>query len=138
MAEGLDVLADMLSYAMDNPAASTTIVLISGSFDLAYPMSILRMRRYHLVLLAPKGRTDRHLKYQAAEYIEWGVPVTSKDVGGWAFDDYEHGESVVFMVKMPDLQHPSFIGSTTSKTITASTDVRFIANTHTKILISII
>jgi hypothetical protein len=79
----------MLSFAMDNPSSSTTIVLISASFNLAYPMSVLRMRRYHLVLISPIENTDRYLKYQASEFVQMRVPVggaksMSADGIGWS------------------------------------------------------
>ena len=42
----------MMAHAIDNPAP-TTMVLISGDRDFIYTVSILSLRRYRVVLLAP-------------------------------------------------------------------------------------
>ena len=62
-------LVDMLAHAIDNPAPST-IVLVSGDRDFAYALSILRLRRYHIVLIT---LTNAHptLKAQASHCFDW-------------------------------------------------------------------
>ena len=60
---------DMLAHAIDNPAPST-IVLISGDRDFAYPLSILRLRRYHIVLIT-LSNAHPSLKAQASLCFNW-------------------------------------------------------------------
>ena len=60
---------DILAYAMDNPAPST-IVLISGDRDFAYALSILRLRRYHIVLIT-LSNAHPSLKAQASLCFNW-------------------------------------------------------------------
>jgi hypothetical protein len=59
----------MLAYAIDNPAPST-IVLISGDRDFAYALSILRLRRYQVVLITlPTAHPS--LTSQASIRFDW-------------------------------------------------------------------
>ena len=59
----------MLAYAIDNPAPST-IVLISGDRDFAYALSILRLRRYQVVLVTlPTAHPS--LTSQASIRFDW-------------------------------------------------------------------
>jgi len=59
----------MLAYAIDNPAPST-IVLISGDRDFAYALSILRLRRYQVVLVTlPTAHPS--LTSQASTRFDW-------------------------------------------------------------------
>ena len=60
---------DMLAHAIDNPAPST-IVLISGDRDFAYALSILRLRRYHIVLIT-LSNAHQSLKAQASLCFNW-------------------------------------------------------------------
>lgn len=105
---------------MDNPAISTTIVLISGSFNLAYSMSVLRMRRYHLVLLAPNERVNRHLKYQATEFLDWNIPLVAEDARSlkglnWGWNGYDRGKSVLREDETPAVRRASLIGASILK-----------------------
>ena len=61
----------MLAYAMDNPAPAT-IVLISGDGDFVHAVSLLRLRRYYVVIIAPT-QNNMHLsmKHQASEVYDW-------------------------------------------------------------------
>ena len=59
----------MLAYAIDNPAPST-IILISGDRDFVYAVSILRLRKYRVVVIAPNA-THTSLKTQASAVYEW-------------------------------------------------------------------
>ena len=65
----LEITVDMLAYAIDNPAPST-IVLISGDRDFAYALSILRLRRYQVVLVTlPTAHPS--LTSQASICFDW-------------------------------------------------------------------
>ncbi|KAF8969794.1 limkain-b1-type NYN domain-containing protein, partial [Flammula alnicola] len=63
------IIVDMLAHAIDNPAPST-IVLITGDRDFAYAMSILRLRRYRIILLTlPNAHSS--LTAQASICMDW-------------------------------------------------------------------
>ncbi|PPQ89119.1 hypothetical protein CVT25_006491 [Psilocybe cyanescens] len=63
------IIVDMLAHALDNPAPST-IILITGDRDFAYAMSILRLRRYRLVLVTlPNAHVS--LTAQATVCLRW-------------------------------------------------------------------
>lgn len=65
----------MLAYAMDHPAPAT-LILISGDRDFAYAVSILRLRRYNVVVIAlPVPGAHISLKSQASLYLDWNVDV---------------------------------------------------------------
>ncbi|CAA7262481.1 unnamed protein product [Cyclocybe aegerita] len=64
------MLVDMLAHAIDNPPPSTTIILISGDRDFAYALSILSLRRYHVVLLT-LANAHPSLTMQAAVCYDW-------------------------------------------------------------------
>ncbi|KAE9389468.1 hypothetical protein BT96DRAFT_767496, partial [Gymnopus androsaceus JB14] len=66
------IIADMLSFAMDNPTnpSNTTIFLISGDRDFAYALSVLRLRRYNVVVMAPSV-VHPSLRAQASRFFEW-------------------------------------------------------------------
>ena len=59
----------MLAYAIDN-AAPSTIVLISGDRDFAYALSILRFRRYRIVLITLPN-AHQSLRAQASISFDW-------------------------------------------------------------------
>ena len=59
----------MLAYAIDNPAPST-VVLISGDRDFAYALSILRFRRYRIVLIT-HSNAHQSLRAQASTSFDW-------------------------------------------------------------------
>ena len=60
---------DMLAHAIDN-AAPSTIVLISGDRDFAYALSILRFRRYRIVLIT-HSNAHQSLRAQASTSFDW-------------------------------------------------------------------
>lgn len=64
---------DMLTYAMDNPAPGT-IILISSDGDFSYAVSTLRLRRYHVVVV---GLPEVHqsLKAQASLFVNWNAEI---------------------------------------------------------------
>ena len=59
----------MMAHAIDNPAPMT-IVLISGDRDFVYAVSILSLRRYRVILLAPRAAYGG-LKAQASAVYNW-------------------------------------------------------------------
>lgn len=70
-------IVDMLTYALDTPAPAT-IVLISGDRDFVYAVSVLRLRRYRVVLVAPQ-QTHNSLKSQATTVLDWSTDVLGKE-----------------------------------------------------------
>lgn len=68
----------MLTYAIDTPAPAT-IILISGDRDFVYAVSVLRFRRYHVVVIAP-GSAHASLKSRASEILDWDHDVLGKPV----------------------------------------------------------
>ncbi|KAL6309093.1 NYN domain-containing protein [Sparassis latifolia] len=74
------MIVDMLTYAIDTPAPAT-LVLITGDRDFVYAVSVLRLRKYRVVLVAP-NTTHTSLRSQASEVLDWDGDVlrkTSKD-----------------------------------------------------------
>jgi hypothetical protein len=69
-------LVDMLTYAIDTPAPAT-IILISGDRDFVYAVSVLRFRRYHVVVIAP-GAAHAGLKLRASDVLDWDHDVLGK------------------------------------------------------------
>jgi hypothetical protein len=69
----------MLTYAMDTPPPET-LILISGDRDFAYAVSTLRLRQYHVVLLAP-SITHASLKAHASAFIDWNCEILGKNLG---------------------------------------------------------
>ncbi|EIW60611.1 DUF537-domain-containing protein [Trametes versicolor FP-101664 SS1] len=63
------MIVDMLTYAIDNPAPAT-VVLISGDRDFVYAVSVLRLRRYRVVVVAPNS-AHTSLKSQASVVLDW-------------------------------------------------------------------
>jgi hypothetical protein len=66
----------MLSYAIDN-AAPATIILISGDRDFVYAVSVLRQRRYKIILIAPPS-AHSSLKSQASIVFDWNLDILCK------------------------------------------------------------
>lgn len=58
-----------MAWAIDNPAPAT-IILISGDRDFVYAVSILSLRQYRIVLLAPRS-AHGGLKGQADVVYNW-------------------------------------------------------------------
>lgn len=69
-------IVDMLTYAIDNPAPAT-IVLISGDRDFVYAVSVLRLRKYRVVLVAPHC-AHASLKSQASAVLNWETDIMGK------------------------------------------------------------
>ncbi|KAI0670622.1 NYN domain-containing protein [Trametes maxima] len=67
------MIVDMLTYAIDNPAPAT-IVLISGDRDFVYAVSVLRLRRYRVVVVAP-NTAHGSLRSQASTVLDWEVDI---------------------------------------------------------------
>lgn len=67
----------MLAYAIDN-AAPSTIVLISGDRDFVYAVSVLRQRRYKIILIAPPS-THVSLRSQASVVFDWNLAILRKN-----------------------------------------------------------
>ncbi|KAI0747883.1 NYN domain-containing protein [Daedaleopsis nitida] len=67
------MIVDMLTYAIDNPAPAT-IVLISGDRDFVYAVSVLRLRKYRVVLVAPNS-AHASLKSQASVLLDWDTDI---------------------------------------------------------------
>jgi len=66
----------MLAYAIDNPAPST-IILITGDRDFAYALSILKLRRYQVVLVTlPNAHAS--LVYHACFTFDWFSDVVNR------------------------------------------------------------
>ncbi|KAI0831050.1 NYN domain-containing protein [Trametes gibbosa] len=63
------MMVDMMAHAIDNPAPAT-IILISGDRDFVYAVSILSLRQYKIVLLAPRN-AHNGLKGQADVVYNW-------------------------------------------------------------------
>jgi NYN domain len=59
----------MLAYAIDNQAPST-ILLISGDHDFAYALSILRLRRYRIVLIT-LSNAHPSFRVQESPCFDW-------------------------------------------------------------------
>ncbi|KAH7343894.1 hypothetical protein B0J17DRAFT_194909 [Rhizoctonia solani] len=53
------------------PSLKTTIVLISGDRDFAYPLAILKARKYEVGLIVPPGGAHPALRAQASWVMEW-------------------------------------------------------------------
>ncbi|KAF7338466.1 hypothetical protein MVEN_02072600 [Mycena venus] len=69
------IMVDMLAYAMDHPAPAT-LILISGDRDFAYAVSVLRLRRYEVVIISlPLPGTHISLKSQASLCLDWNSEV---------------------------------------------------------------
>ncbi|KAJ7109170.1 NYN domain-containing protein [Mycena epipterygia] len=69
------MMVDMLAYAMDHPAPAT-LILISGDRDFAYAVSVLRLRRYDIVVISlPVPGAHISLKSQASVCLDWNVDV---------------------------------------------------------------
>ncbi|KII88733.1 hypothetical protein PLICRDRAFT_54561 [Plicaturopsis crispa FD-325 SS-3] len=68
---------DIFAFAVDNPSPAT-LILISGSNDFAYAASILRCRRYRVVVITP-SEYHYNLKYRASTVLNWYSDVLGRD-----------------------------------------------------------
>ncbi|KAF9805355.1 hypothetical protein IEO21_09090 [Rhodonia placenta] len=67
---------DMLMYAIDTPAPATLIV-ISGDRDFVYAVSMLRWRKYRVVVVVPSN-SHPSMRSQASTVLDWEVDVLKK------------------------------------------------------------
>ncbi|KAJ8078548.1 hypothetical protein PM082_012831 [Marasmius tenuissimus] len=68
------MIVDMLTFAIDNEGDGSTIILISGDRDFAYPVSILRFRMYQVVVISPTlPGAHLSLRSQASTFLDWTV-----------------------------------------------------------------
>ncbi|KIO31654.1 hypothetical protein M407DRAFT_19393 [Tulasnella calospora MUT 4182] len=72
------LLVDMLAFAMDNPAPAV-IMLISGDRDFAYAVSVLRHRKYDVVLVIPPQDAHITLRSQATVALDWRFDILNQD-----------------------------------------------------------
>ncbi|KAI0747887.1 NYN domain-containing protein [Daedaleopsis nitida] len=63
------MMIDMMAFAIDTPAPAT-IILISGDRDFVYAVSVLALRQYQVVVLAPRA-AHSSLKAQASAVYHW-------------------------------------------------------------------
>ncbi|KAL0563606.1 hypothetical protein V5O48_018460, partial [Marasmius crinis-equi] len=70
------IIADMLTFAIDNDSDGSTIILISGDKDFAYPISILRFRMYQVVVIAASN-APLSLRAQASAFVDWNIAILS-------------------------------------------------------------
>ncbi|KIK64269.1 hypothetical protein GYMLUDRAFT_221614 [Collybiopsis luxurians FD-317 M1] len=70
------IITDMLTFAMDNPthASTTTIMILSGDRDFSYALSILRLRKYKVVVVAPHS-FHQSVRELATRFFEWSGSV---------------------------------------------------------------
>ncbi|KZT28231.1 hypothetical protein NEOLEDRAFT_905998 [Neolentinus lepideus HHB14362 ss-1] len=71
------IIVDMLAFALDHPPPAT-IILISGDCDFAYAVSILRLRGYDVVLIAPKLASNS-IKSVSSLVLDWDSNVMGRD-----------------------------------------------------------
>ena len=65
----------MLAFAIDHPAPAT-IILITGDRDYAYAVSILKLRKYQVILVVPSSpHTSPCLESQASLVIDWSTAI---------------------------------------------------------------
>ena len=65
----INLLADMIFYAWDNPAPRT-LVVITDDRDIAYALAMLEMKNYRIVLISPAG-SHPDLTAQATVQLDW-------------------------------------------------------------------
>ncbi|EPT05869.1 hypothetical protein FOMPIDRAFT_1021065 [Fomitopsis schrenkii] len=71
------MIVDMMAYAIDTQAPAT-IILISGDRDFVYAVSVLCLRQYRLVVLAPHA-AHASLKAQASVVYHWPADVMPEE-----------------------------------------------------------
>ncbi|KAJ8078557.1 hypothetical protein PM082_012840 [Marasmius tenuissimus] len=71
------MIVDMLTFAIDNERDGSTIVLISGDRDFAYPVSILRFRMCQVIVISPTlPGAHLSLRSQASTFLDWTVMIS--------------------------------------------------------------
>ncbi|KAF9264882.1 hypothetical protein L218DRAFT_900041 [Marasmius fiardii PR-910] len=70
------MIVDMLTFAIDNDCIDSTVLLISGDRDFAYPISILRFRMYQVVVVSPSAPgAHLSLRAQASTFLDWNTEI---------------------------------------------------------------
>ncbi|KAL0570592.1 hypothetical protein V5O48_011375, partial [Marasmius crinis-equi] len=69
------ISADMMAFAMDHPALSTTIILISGDRDYSYTLSTLRDRQMRTVLISSGNTSHISLTSQPTMTLDWNLDI---------------------------------------------------------------
>jgi hypothetical protein len=70
----------MLAFAIDHPSPAT-VILISGDRDYVYALSVLRLIRYRIIVLAPRS-AHSSLLAQASVHVDWQRDILGKEVEG--------------------------------------------------------
>ncbi|KZP28372.1 hypothetical protein FIBSPDRAFT_1039514 [Athelia psychrophila] len=78
--KGNMIAVDMFAYAMRTPYPATMIV-ISDAQMLAYAVSILRLRKYRVVVVGSAEGSRGSLKQRASEFKEWDVLIGQRRNG---------------------------------------------------------
>jgi hypothetical protein len=73
-----EMTVDMMVNAVDNPAPGT-VVIITGDRDFAYVVSVLRMQRYRVVVIAPRNH-HISIRNQASIVLDWSTIISSTNV----------------------------------------------------------
>lgn len=63
----------MLAFAIDHPAPAT-VILITNDRDFVYAVSVLRLRRYRVILIA-RPLASISLRSQASVWLDWNVEI---------------------------------------------------------------
>ncbi|KDQ08357.1 hypothetical protein BOTBODRAFT_166064 [Botryobasidium botryosum FD-172 SS1] len=79
------LMIDMMAWCLDN-ATPATVVLISGDRDFVYAISVIRQRRYNVVLVVPPQGAHITLKSQANLVLEWRYDVLDMREGSGSGD----------------------------------------------------
>ncbi|KZP33213.1 hypothetical protein FIBSPDRAFT_924738 [Athelia psychrophila] len=73
------ISVDMLVYAMDHPTPAT-LVVISDDNLLIYACSMLRMRKYRIVVVSPSN-ASHHMQGESSAFVDWTGLVEAGDDG---------------------------------------------------------
>ncbi|KAG8889393.1 hypothetical protein FRB98_004486 [Tulasnella sp. 332] len=72
------ILVDMMAFALDSPAPAV-IMLISGTREFGYALSILRHRRYTVVVVTPPEGSHITLTSQANVVLDWKYDILANE-----------------------------------------------------------
>ncbi|KAH8833613.1 NYN domain-containing protein [Flagelloscypha sp. PMI_526] len=82
----LMMIVDMMTFCMDHKRHST-IVLLTGDCDFAYPISTIRHRGFQVILISPRGEnTHPSLRLQVNEYFLGKTSCPNQPVGPAALE----------------------------------------------------
>ncbi|QRV87553.1 NYN domain protein [Ceratobasidium sp. AG-Ba] len=84
------------SYVSAPPISppKTTVVLVSGDRDFAYPLAVLKARRYEVGLIVPPGGVHPALRAQASWVLNWKDVMEGAAVHAEARGDLDSNASV--------------------------------------------